>query len=160
MIEEALESSRTSLRLTREMGNRRVEAHALGSLGTGLLESGAFEESRLMFEQGLATLQSAPNRRLQGYLLGGLGELLFRQGRYAEAAAKLSEGEGLLRELGDGPMLARLLCTRGLVNVASSELGAASDALAEAETVAAAMSIVPNSDLRRKIERLRQALEQ
>ena len=113
-----------------------------------------------MFEQGLATLQSAPNRRLQGYLLGGLGELLFRQGRHAEAAEKLSEGEALLRELGDGPMLARLLCTRGLVNVASSDLGAARNALAEAETVAAAMSIVPNSDLRRKIERLRQALEQ
>lgn len=160
MIEEALESSRASLRLTREMGNRRVEAHALGSLGSSLLEGGEFEESRLMFEQGLATLQSAPNRRLEGYLLGGLGELLFRQGRYAEAAEKLSEGEGLLRELGDGPMLARLLCTRGLVNIALSDLGPASAALAEAETVAAAMSIGPNSDLGRKIERLRQALKE
>jgi hypothetical protein len=97
---------------------------------------------------------------LEGYLLGGLGELLFRQGRYAEAAEKLSEGEGLLRELGDGPMLARLLCTRGLVNIALSDLGPASAALAEAETVAAAMSIGPNSDLGRKIERLRQALKE
>jgi hypothetical protein len=52
-------------------------------------------------------------------------------------------------------MLAQLLCTRGLVDAAASDYVAARAALAEAEAEAAAMGVGLNSELNRKIAKLR-----
>jgi len=159
MFAEALETFRTSLRLTREMGNRRVEAHVQRSLGYALMETGAYDEARSMFEQVLASLSNAPNERLEGYALGGLGELLFRQGRIAEAADRLAQGEKLLRKLADKPMLARLLCARGLVDIGAGRRDAARVALADAQAIVTAMDVGPDSELGRKLAKLRRAVD-
>jgi predicted ATPase/class 3 adenylate cyclase/Tfp pilus assembly protein PilF len=157
-IDAALEALQAGLRLAREMGNRRLEAHLLRSLGFAWLEKGAYAEARSIFEQARAMLAAAPNRLLEGYVLAGLGDLAFRQGRIAEALDALGQGEALLRELEDRPMLARLLCTRGLVDLAASDAQAARAALAEGEDAAAAMGSGADSDLGRRIDKLRRAL--
>ena len=158
MIKEALAHDQASLRLAREMGNRIIEANAFINLGNAFLENAEFTDAHSSFDQALVIVRAVANRRLEGYALSGLGDLFFRQGRIAEAAQTLSEGERLLRELGDRPMLAKLLCTRGLVDAAASDHGGARAALAEAEAEAAEMGVGSNSELSRKIARLRDAL--
>jgi len=141
------------------MGNRRVEMHALRSLGYALMETGAFDEASSMFAQVLAMLPAAPNECLQGYALGGLGDLLFRQGNIAAAAEKLAQGEKLLRQHSDKPMLARLLCVRGLVDMAAGRPDAARAALADVEAIVTAMDVGPGSELGRKLANLRRAVD-
>ena len=157
-FDEARALCEASLRLAREMGNRIVEAHGLKSLGDAFLEREEFAVARSYFEQALVILQAVANHRLEGDARAGFGELLFRQGRIVEAAAMLREGERLLRELDDRPLLARLLCIRGLVDAAASDSSAARAALAEAEAAAAALGVGPDSELRRRIAGLREAL--
>jgi len=159
MFADALATLRDSLRLTREMGNRRVEMHALRSLGYALMETGAFDEASSMFAQVLGMLPAAPNECLQGYALGGLGDLLFRQGNIAAAAEKLAQGEKLLRQHSDKPMLARLLCVRGLVDMAAGRPDAARAALADVEAIVTAMDVGPGSELGRKLANLRRAVD-
>jgi len=158
LIEEALASLHAALALTRETGNRRVQAFTLPSLGDVLLEQGDFEGARGAFEQALALLRIAPNRRYEALAIGGLAALALRQGRIEESASRLTEAEAILRELDDRPLLAELLCTRGLVELARADRLAARAALAEAEQIAAAMNTGVASALGRRIERLRQAL--
>jgi predicted ATPase/class 3 adenylate cyclase/Tfp pilus assembly protein PilF len=157
--DDAIETFRASLRLTRELGNQRVETHVLENLGGALLEKGAFDEARLMFDQVLAMLRSAPNRRLEAHALAGLGDLHFRQGQIADAVARLAQAESMLREQSDRPTLARVLCVRGLVDLANADAAAAGAALAEAEAAAAAMSVGPDSEIGRLLAKLRLALD-
>ena len=156
-VAEALESFRVALRCAREMGNRRIEAYALCSLGTALTEHGDFDEAHAAFAQARETLSAAPNRRLEGFVLGELGALLARQGRRTEAAARLGEGEAILREADDRPLLVRVLCSRGLVDLAGGERTAAATALAEAEALATTMHASGDSDIGRRLNRLRDA---
>jgi hypothetical protein len=90
--------------------------------------------------------------------IGGLAALALRQDRIEEAASRLAEAEAMLRELDDRPLLAELLCTRGLVELARADRPAAQAALAEAEQITAATNADAGSGIRRRIERLRQAL--
>jgi tetratricopeptide (TPR) repeat protein len=94
-----------------------VQGHALRSLGGALLERGDYEAARSALEQALAIARAAANRRIEANCLAGLGDLAYRQGRYGEAAVLLGEAEATLRELDDRPLLADLLCTRGLVDL-------------------------------------------
>ena len=64
----------------------------------------------------------------------------------------------MLRGLDDRPLLAQLLCTRGLVELARADRAAAQAALAEAEQIATEVHASGGSDLARRIERVRQAL--
>ena len=138
LVEEALASQRAALAMTRETGNRRLQAFTLRLLGETLLEHGDHEEAREAFEQTLAILRAAPNRRVEAHAMGGPAALALRQGRAAEAAARLTEAEATLRELDDKPLLAELLCTRGLSRAARADRPGAQAALAEAEQIAAA----------------------
>ena len=58
----------------------------------------------------------------------------------------------------DRPLLAELLCTRGLVDLARADRTAARAALAEAEQIAAKMNASAESNLGRRIGRVRHAL--
>jgi tetratricopeptide (TPR) repeat protein len=153
LLDEALATLRAALALTREIGNRRIQAYTLRNLGEALLEHGDVAGARDAFEQALAILRLAPNRRVEAHALGGLAALAVHQGRTADAAGRLDEAEATLRELDDRPLLAELLCIRGLVELARAERTAAHAALAEAEAIAAATHADAGSGLRRRIER-------
>ncbi len=97
------------------------------------------------------------NRRDEGAVLGNLGDLLTRQGRIGEAGEALRAGEMLLREVGGRFELAKLLCIRGRHDVAAGALDLAHSALAEAETMATAIGVGPDTELSREIAKLREA---
>ena len=69
----------------------------------------------------------------------------------------MAKGEAILREAEDRPLLVRVLCTRGLVDLAHGEQTAAAAALAEVEALAAAMHTGAASDIGRRLTRLRNA---
>jgi hypothetical protein len=81
---------------------------------------------------------------------------LARQVRRGCSAA--GEPETTLRELDDRPLLADLLCTRGLVDLLRADQAAAEAALAEAEQMARSMNAGTTSMLNRAMERLRTAI--
>src|SRR4029450_3827013 len=112
-----LQTVRTALELTRVTGNRRSQGHALRSLGGVLLERGEYDDARSAYEHAIAIARAGSNRRIEAHCLTGLGDLAFRQGRHEEAAALLVGAEATLRELDDRPLLADLLCTRGLTDL-------------------------------------------
>jgi tetratricopeptide (TPR) repeat protein len=123
-----------------------------------LLERGDYEAARSALEQALAIARAASNRRIEANCLAGLGDLAYRQRRYDEAAVLLGEAEATLRELDDRPLLADLLCTRGLVDLLRADRLAAEAALVEAEQMARSMNAGSASTLNRAMERLRTAL--
>jgi len=96
--------------------------------------------------------------RLEGMVLGSLGDMHARLGQFREAIDSLRVGEALLREVGDREGLAKLLCVRGRAEMSAGERERAGDALAEAESLAAAIGSHPSSELGREISMLRQAV--
>lgn len=99
------------------------------------------------------------NRTLRSFAaMSETTRALAQQGRIGEAQEALREGEVLLREVGNPLALAKLLCTRGRVEATVGDLDDARSALAEAETVAAAIGAERDSELGREITRLREAL--
>ena len=64
----------------------------------------------------------------------------------------------MLREAGDRPELAKLLCLRGQAELAGEEPGLARAELAEAEAMAAEMGVGADSELGRLVSALREAL--
>lgn len=158
LVDEALQTVRTAVELTRVIGNRRTQGYALRSLGGALLEQGEYDDARSAFEQALTIARAGGNRRAEASCIAGLGDLAYRQGRHGDAAALLSEAEATLRELDDRPLLADLLCTRGLVDLLRADRAAAQTALSEAEQVAGTMNAGTASTLNRVMERLRAAI--
>jgi len=157
-LEEARERSEDALAIVREVGDRLFEGRILGSLANILRDQGRMEEARTHLDQALAIHRAVGNRRAEGSMLGSLGELLAREGRFGEARELLRMGETLLREIGDQLGLANLLCDWVHAEVAGGDAGAASAALAAAESAADAIGAGPDSEVGRKIVALRETL--
>jgi hypothetical protein len=96
--------------------------------------------------------------RLEGAVLGGLGELTGRQGNVGAAREALGKAESLLKEVGDTLELAKLLCTRGHVEIAAGDFEAARSLLARAQADAVTLGVGSHSELRRELAKLQQAL--
>ncbi len=158
LVDEAMNTLRTALELSRVIGNTRVYGQGLRGLGGALLARGEHAEARSAFEQALAIARTSSNPRIEANCIASLGDLALCEDRYAEAAELLAEAERLLREIDDRPLLADLLCTRGLVDLKLGDRAAAQAALSEARQVAADMHIGEASTLSRAIARLRAAL--
>ena len=117
-----------------------------------------WSEARAHYDAALVIDREVGNRIDEGAALGNLAGLLVRQERIGEAQEALKEGEALLREAGNPLELAKLLCTRGRAEVAAGDLNLARAALAEAETMAAAIGAGPDSELCHQIAKLRAAV--
>jgi predicted ATPase/class 3 adenylate cyclase/predicted negative regulator of RcsB-dependent stress response len=157
-IDEALAKLHAALDLTREIGNRRVQAFALRSIGEALLEQGEIDAAREAFDEVMFVLRAAPNRRIEAHAKAGLAALAHREGRIGDAAGQLADAEATLRELEERPLLADLLCTRVIVELARGDRGAAAAALAEAERIAIGLNAGAGSAIGRRIARVREAL--
>ncbi len=156
--DEARADFEAAREVARELGDRRGESIVLHSLGVLYSRQSQFAAARSHFDQALELAREAGYRRIEGAVLGGLGDLLARQGQVGEALEALRMGETLLREVEDREELAKLLCIRGRVEAGAGELTRATAALAEAESIAAAMRSAPDTELGRELATLREAL--
>ena len=147
-----------ALSIARELGNTRHEGYLVESLGDLHREHGRLEEAQSFYTQALAIHRVVGNRRDEGVALGSYGQLLWRLGRTGEARETMLEGEAILRSLGRAHDLAKLLCIRGQLDAALADHDSARIALAEAESVLTSMNAGPESDLGRRIAKLRNAL--
>src|SRR5207245_3178217 len=108
------------------LGKPGIASGALGRAG----------EARTRYEAALAVARELGDRRSEGQVLGYLGPLHARQARFDEARACLDTGEALLRAMSDRLSLGVLLCCRAEAAHLSGDPGAATDALAEAASLA------------------------
>jgi len=95
------------------------------------------------------------DRRSEGQVLGYLGLLHARQARFEEARTCLDTGEALLRAMSDRLSLGVLLCCRAEAAHLSGDPGAATDALAEAASLATQIGAGPDSELGLALSRVR-----
>ena len=157
-LEEARSCFEDALAIDRAVGNRRFEGFVLGDLANLHHDQGRLEDARAHYDQALAILREVGDPSMEGSVLGNLADLLVQQRRIGEAKEALQAGEALLRESGDRLELAKLLCIRGRTDAAVGDFDLARAALAEAETVAAALDAGVDSQLGREIASLREAL--
>ena len=112
---EARELFRDALSIQREMGDRRAEAVVHGNLGDLFLETKDFETARQHLELAISFARSVGDRLIEGCFTGTLGEVKGREGHLAQARSLMARSERLLREVGDGFELVRLICRRGQI---------------------------------------------
>ena len=135
-----------------------ARASCSSRLGQLYVEQEKLDEARACYDLALSHAREAGYRRLEGVVLGGMGGLLLRQARRDEALERVRAGEAILREVADREELSKLLCVRGTIEAAVGERDLAGAALAEAESIAAAMGSDPTSEVSREIAALRDAL--
>ena len=92
-------------------------------------------------------------------MLGDLGLLHGELDQTKEARAELENGERILREQGAKLELAKLLCTRGKLDLQTGVPNAARAALEEAASLAEAVGAGPESALGMAVTELREALD-
>lgn len=130
----------------------------LGGLGRVLEAQGSIEEARSHLEQALAVAREVGDKHIEGETLGDLGLFYAKLNEPDQARSHLEAGCSILREIGSLDDLAKLLCSRGEYECRLNDLAAAGAALAEAESIAAAIETAPNSDLTRSISDLRASI--
>jgi hypothetical protein len=108
-------------------------------------------------EEGIAALREAidlytmlGNRRGQGVALAELGAAQSSSQRHDDALASLAQAELHLRAVNDRFQLCMMLATRAEL-LAAHDVASAKADLGEAETIAAALNLRPNSQPRIRI---------
>jgi predicted ATPase/class 3 adenylate cyclase len=156
---EAQACQEEALVIVREVGNRRNEAYILTSLGHSHVAQGRRDEGRACLERAHAIARDVGERLLEGNSLRCLGDLDAVDGRTDDARARFLQGESLLRGVGDRGELAQLLCARARCEGRAGARDAAGAALAEAQSIAEALSAGPDSELGQELARTRAALD-
>jgi predicted ATPase/DNA-binding winged helix-turn-helix (wHTH) protein len=141
-----------ALQVHREVGERRLEDTLLANLGFLLRAQQRHSEAESSFEQAIEVCRELGNRRVEGVALGALGGLQAERGAIPVARENLVAGESLLRTVSDKLELAKLLCTRGHLEVQCDQIDAAQKALAEAQALGSEMALAPSSDLGKAIQ--------
>jgi predicted ATPase/DNA-binding XRE family transcriptional regulator len=115
-----------AVRVARELGDSRVLAFALRTLGTTLAFGlGQTDQGKAFLEEGLATARGCGDLWDAATGLLDLGMLAFALGEPARSRELLEEGLALGREAGDGVTIAHLLCALGQLALRRSEVESA-----------------------------------
>jgi len=154
-MEEAGRELETALVVAREIGHVRTECAVLCNQGIVYDSLGRPAEARTRYEGALAVARELGDRRSEGQVLGYLGLLHARQARFDEAHTCLDTGETLLLAMSDRLSFGVLLCCRAEAAHIAGDLDAARGALAEAESLAAAVGAGPDSELGLALARVR-----
>jgi tetratricopeptide (TPR) repeat protein len=157
--DEAMHQLGASLAVARDLGNAVLECIVLCNLGIVHESMARCEAAQRDFEAAVAIARELGERRYEGQFLGYLGALHARQGRFDAAYASLNSGEALLRTVSDQLGLGILLCSRAETDHLAGNSNAVTAALAEADAIAAAMGVGPESELGLAIKRVRALLE-
>ncbi len=119
----AQEHIEESLRLARELGDRRVESTTLAQLGIVAFQRGRYGAARGFYQQALVIARQLGDRAVESLAVNNLGETERLLGNY-EAALRLFEaGRQVCREIGQLMTHAYLLCN--MAHVALLQGGAA-----------------------------------
>src|SRR5260370_510898 len=98
---EAIGHLERSLRLSREIGDRRGEGSALGNLGNAYAALGKVEKAIGYYEQYLAIAREMGDRRGEGSALGNLGIAYYLSGQVEKAIGYYEQHLAIAREIGD-----------------------------------------------------------
>ena len=118
--------------------------------------AGDYDDARSTLEQALALTRAAPNKRIESTVIAALGNLPSARTRGCRRIPR--RRRDLAARGGRPPLLADLLCTRGLVDLARADRPSAEAALSEAEQFARAINAGPTSNLTRRKQCLRTAI--
>jgi predicted ATPase/class 3 adenylate cyclase len=154
-MEEAGKELDAALAVAREIGHVRLECVVLCNQGIVYDSLGRTAEARTRYEASLVVARELGDPRSEGQVLGYLGPLHARQARFDEARTCLDTGEALLREISDRMSIGVLLCGRAEAAHLAGDRDTAKDALAEAESLAAAIGAGPGSELGVALARVR-----
>ncbi len=157
--EEALAGFGASIAIHRDIGNRRSEGITLTNLARLNARAGRLEDAVAETELALSIFQEIGERRWEGNALGNIGGIRSLQGRLQEAAEALAMSEDRLRSIAAPMELAKLLCTRGELEVRCGDRAKAQTTLAEAESLALQVGADTDSDLGRGIAELRASID-
>jgi CHAT domain-containing protein/Tfp pilus assembly protein PilF len=95
-------------------GDKRVEALALGHLGTAYKNLGDYDRALALHEQSLARKRELGDRSEQAKTLSNIGLVHWSRGRCGDAVARFDEAARIFEELGQTEFLASVLNNRGL----------------------------------------------
>jgi CHAT domain-containing protein/Flp pilus assembly protein TadD len=95
-------------------GDRRVEALALGHLGTAYKNLGEYDRALALHGQSLARKRDLGDRSEQAKTLSNIGLVHWSRGRCGDAVANFDEAARIFEELGQTEFLASVLNNRGL----------------------------------------------
>ena len=155
-MEEAGKELEAALIVAREIGHVRLECVVLCNQGIVYECLGRFAEAQSRYEAALAVARELADRRSEGQVLGYLGLLHARRARFDQARACLDAGEALLRAISDRLSLGILLCGRAEAALLARHSDAGKHALAEAESLAAAIGAGTDSELGVALARVRE----
>jgi tetratricopeptide (TPR) repeat protein len=156
---QALEPLQQALAIARESENQGNEAACLANLGMLHQELHQPAEARPLLQSALRIARDIGWRRGEGPLLGALAALSLSEGRINEAHERAEGGEQILRTMGDKLELAKLLCVRARLHHQRQDPAAAAKALAEAEALAAALRVSPESELGQALAKARAVVQ-
>jgi predicted ATPase/DNA-binding CsgD family transcriptional regulator len=108
-----------SLRLFREVGDKRGIAHVLGGTGVAVFNQGRLREAVALFEESTDLFLELGDRRSAAWLLCYSAAVRSRQGDLAHAKRLAERGLTLLREVDDRIGISAALCT--LAGLAQAE---------------------------------------
>ena len=122
-------------------------AVAMGNLGDVLLDMDELEDARSRLEEARRLCHESGYRLGEGAFMGSLAELERREGALQRSEALLTEGEAIIRESGNQVELGKLLCRRGMLEVALERPSGAASALDEVHAIAQRIGSPPESEL-------------
>jgi tetratricopeptide (TPR) repeat protein len=99
--EAALEHSRQSLGVLRELGNPALLGSGLNNLGEYCRELGKLDEAAECYREALDIWKSIGGVYVQGHVLQNLGRVYLESGQAGDAVASLTEAHGLHLASGD-----------------------------------------------------------
>lgn len=118
---EALWSSQRLLDIWKQVGNHRLEGHALNKIGLLLLQLGQLSEGNNHVQWAYRLLRQANEMRGKANSLAALGILAERYEAYDEGLAYLSRSLALFEQINAIPDIARLAFNIGNVYLHKSE---------------------------------------
>jgi len=156
-VPEARANHEEALQLYRQLGDSRSEGICLGNLGDLLFSVGEFATARDHFRRAIAmTDQVYPVAA--GAYRGSLAVICALKGDHAEARALLAVGADQLRHTHKFEH-AKLLCRQARVELIAGAPFAATIALQDAESIAADLTLSPESELLVMIAEVRASLD-
>ena len=114
-LDGALASLTEAIAIARELGDARLEMHALNQFGRHLDCQSRWNEARERYEHALALARRLGDRRMEGGLLGNLGGLHHDQGRLEIAREHYERALALAGEVGDRLWEGNGHCNLGLL---------------------------------------------
>ena len=154
----AVDHYRTALSIHRSIGNRRGIGVILKQMGELEHALGDLRSAEAHYDEALAIFRDIRNRRFEAGVLGNVGDVMIDRRRPDAALDLVAQGERIFREIDDPLSLGQILTTKGRALAALGDAAAAIAVLAEAEAIATRLGAKADSELRRRVSSLRDAL--